>query len=222
MRAERDELHVAKADGLGPYSIDDRYSFTRPALLVLLLVEVALVVFFVSSKTLVDSQTFSRVFDLDGEQSAGTWFSAIQLSVIGLVLLVISRFAHGDRWPKGWFFVAAGLGFIFLSADEAISLHESVTRFANNRASWMVLFPDRHGAWIPLYLLLGVTCLALTWRSALLMLRVHRRQAMLGVLGGLIFVIGAVGVEIAGISGCSLPRSPRLRSRSSSRCSAPA
>jgi len=177
---------------------DTLFLRTRMLLFVLLAAELAMAFAYVTISILEPPETVRRVFSLDGEQNVGSWFSAIQLFAIGLVLITISLLAKGDRWPKNWLFFGAGLAFMFLSADEALAIHESITGFANRHAKWLVLFPGNHGAWIPLYLLSGIAALGLTWRSILLMLQVHRKQTAQGIVGGILVLIGALGVEVAG------------------------
>ena len=171
---------------------------TRSLLFVLLAAELAMACAYVATSILETPETVMRLFSLDGERNVGSWFSATQLFATGLVLITISLLAKGDRWPKNGLFLAAGLAFVFLSADEALAIHESITGFANRHAKWLVLFPGNHGAWIPIYLTLGIAVLGLTWRSVLLMLQEHPKQTAQGMTGAILILVGAVGVEVAG------------------------
>lgn len=146
-------------------------------------------------------QTIMRLFNLDGERNFGAWFSSSLLLLVGVALLVLATRSPRPFWPRSTFFILGGLGFIFLSADESLSLHESVTKFASIHADWMAVFPGNHGAWIPLYALIGFVCLLSTWRSLLLMWRHHRRQSYLATAGAAFYVVGAVVVEVAGYIG---------------------
>lgn len=64
------------------------------------------------------------IFDLDEEESFGTWFSAVLLLLVGRVLLHQWRWLkrEGDRWAPWW--LVLGIGFHYLSLDEVVGLHE--------------------------------------------------------------------------------------------------
>ena len=66
------------------------------------------------------------LFDLDEEQSFGTWFSTGILAFAGMLLLLFAhhlRLSGQDR-PGYWRWL--GYGFLLLSADEVAGLHESL------------------------------------------------------------------------------------------------
>ena len=62
-----------------------------------------------------------RLFHLDHEANLPTWFSAMQLAALGLVCACIF-FLTRKRGASIWALFAAGA--VFLSADEAASIHE--------------------------------------------------------------------------------------------------
>ena len=66
------------------------------------------------------------VFDLDAEESFGTWYSAVLLLIAGQLLLAetLRRRTGSDRWWLAWAVLAAG--FHLLSIDEVVGLHEWV------------------------------------------------------------------------------------------------
>ena len=85
-----------------------------------------------------------------------------------------------------------------MSADENLAIHEYFTGFASRYAQWLSLFPDNHGAWVPVYLVAGLLGLLFSWRAVLIMTNYHLRQTVLGLGGILSFLTGAVVIEIAG------------------------
>lgn len=63
-------------------------------------------------------------FDLDEEESMGTWFNSGLLLIAALLLLHQARTlrTHGDVWRRWWLIL--GIGFCVLSVDEIAGMHE--------------------------------------------------------------------------------------------------
>ncbi len=120
------------------------------------------------------------VFDLDEEESFGTWFSSGILAFAALLLLLLSRAlqTRGDRWHRWW--LVLGLGFLFMSLDEVVALHEYLNTLLGD-TSWTVV-----GA--PILLLVGGAYLPFLHHY-------RGRTAFLLFLAGGIYGGGAVGVE---------------------------
>lgn len=120
------------------------------------------------------------LFDLDAEESFGTWFSAVMLLIAGQLLLAetLRRRACSDRWWLAWAGLAAG--FHLLSIDEVVGLHEWVNT-ALEDVPWTIF-----GFWI--LGLVGFVYLPFLWRY-------RWRTALLFVAAGLVYGCGAVGVE---------------------------
>jgi hypothetical protein len=140
--------------------------------------------------------SLESLFNLNGEQNLPTWFSSIQLFLIALTLFSIK--APAARYPRDKRLqvrlVAAG--FVFLSMDEFIALHERITARAGSM-DWVPTF-NTHGAWILPYVIIG---LLLAWycRMALVWAWQLEAKAVLLALGGaVLFAIGAVGLELLG------------------------
>lgn len=120
------------------------------------------------------------MFDLDEEESFGTWFSSGLLLAAGILLIHIARATRGEpgNWDRWW--LALGLGFCVLSIDEAVGVHELVNTMMDE-TSWTVLaFP-----------ILGAVLIAYVpflW---------HYRgpMAVAFLIAGAIYTGGAVGVE---------------------------
>lgn len=118
-----------------------------------------------------------ELFDLDEEQSFGTWFSAVILLFAGRLLLLQAREVHDFRFA--WKLL--GIGFCFLSLDEVVGLHETFNSMTD--FSWT----------LPGGIVAGVVGLA----YIPFLRHLPPRIRWLVLLGGFLYVGGAVGVERA-------------------------
>lgn len=126
---------------------------------------------------------FRQLFNLDLEVTIPAWFSSIQLFMVGVLLLAASQSNQQRKHLSSRFIFFAGIVFIFLSADEAATIHENLTRIALKLDLRWLLFKGGPGAWITVYLLLGLILL-LVLRHHLLALWKHYRQETLKVIMG--------------------------------------
>ena len=128
--------------------------------------------------------------DLDGEGDClPTWYQICSLFFCFILLTVITlgKRAAQESWVKHWGFLA--LTFLFLSLDEAISLHEQLSKLGKQvKATGGV-----HDFWvIPALLvvsLFGLSYLRFLWR-----LPFTTRWLM--IFAGVVYVSGAAGMEI--------------------------
>lgn len=137
---------------------------------------------------------FARLFKLDAEMNVPTWFSTVQLFLASMLafMIYLDRRLDGTRYVAHW----SGLGFImlYISLDEAISLHEKsvepIREFLGVAGylyfSWVIL-----GA-------LAVAAVALIYVSFLRSL--PKRTAVLIFFAGTISVAGALGLELVGLA----------------------
>ena len=121
-------------------------------------------------------------FDLDEEESFGTWLSAVMLLYAGRLLLRRARWARSqdDPWYRWWLVLA--IGFHFLSIDEVVGMHEYLNTVVES-TRWTTF-----GAAI-------VVVLAIAYLPFLLAL--PSRIRVLFIVAAVIYVGGAVGVELA-------------------------
>jgi hypothetical protein len=120
------------------------------------------------------------IFDLDAEESFGTWFSSGMLFMASVFLFHQSRVLRAQKreWHRWWLGLA--VGFLVLSVDEVVGLHELLNTFMDE-TSWTVIG-------FPILVVVGLSFLPFLWA--------HRwRTALLFVLAGAIYGGGAVGVE---------------------------
>jgi hypothetical protein len=124
-----------------------------------------------------------QLFDLDEEQSFGTWFSVVILLFSGFLLLIHAREqrAAGNRWHSRW--TLLGYGFLLLSLDELVGLHETLNTAMAKDLSWVVP---------------GAGAAALVGSAFIPFLRgLPGRTALLFLGAGALYLAGALGVESA-------------------------
>lgn len=139
---------------------------------------------------------FQRLVNIDGENSIAAWFSSMQLFLIGVLLFLWGWRHRPGPGPNRWFIMLGAGGFFFLSADEALFIHESITE-ALLKYEWLFRFEGGHGIWIPIYLSILVVLIALSWRQFWRFWNHHRRTFLLMAAGAGTFLFGAVGLEVA-------------------------
>ena len=119
-------------------------------------------------------------FDLDEEESFGTWFNSGLLFIAALLAIHRSRVlrAQEEPWHRWWLIL--GIGLCVLSMDEIAGMHELLNSMMGD-IPWTVV-----GA--PILALVGLSYLPFLWA--------HRwRTGLLFLLAGAIYGGGAVGVE---------------------------
>lgn len=130
----------------------------------------------------------ARQFNFVEEGNLANFYQGLQLVLAAVLLLVVWRGKVLRKEPRGHW-LALGLIFLFLGADEVAQIHE--TTIANTIANLRHHESDKTG-WFWLYLplvgLFGATYVPF-------LLRLPRRIAILMVISGCIYVGGAVGVE---------------------------
>ena len=119
-------------------------------------------------------------FDLDEEESFGTWFNSGILMMAAVLLLHQARVlrAQEGAWHRWW--LVLGIGFLAMSVDEVAGMHEFVNTMMGS-TPWTVIG-------FPILVLVALAYLPFLWH--------HRwRTALLFCLAGAIYGGGAVGVE---------------------------
>lgn len=134
-------------------------------------------------------------FNLDKEANIPTWFSSIQLFIIGSIFVLIDRKHEAHHIFRPLFFSFIGIGFIFLSLDEAAVIHEKITVLLRN-VEWIPRFKGDQGIWIPFYVATGLGFALMSWRSEIEMWK-HFRPIAVALMSGLgIYLLGGVGLEV--------------------------
>ncbi|MEP5765149.1 MAG: hypothetical protein ABJ308_11165 [Halieaceae bacterium] len=128
----------------------------------------------------IDDWLYISFFDLDEEESLGTWFSALILLFAGQLSLLQARYVRTEAQGKYLWWLLLAIGFHLLSLDEVAGFHEFVNTVVDG-THWTTF-----GAVI--VLVVGVSYLPFLWA-------LPTRTRCLFLLSGLIYVGGAVGVE---------------------------
>jgi hypothetical protein len=134
----------------------------------------------------------SDIFNVTFEANIPTWYSVVLLLLATLFSFLIAGYAlqHKLQWRIHW--VGMMLVFLYLSVDEAASIHEAFTtptRELFNTTGYLYF------SWIfvgvPVALVIAALFLPFVWK-----LPVRTRTAFL--LAGIVYLSGAVGVEVFG------------------------
>ena len=120
------------------------------------------------------------IFDLDEEESFGTWFSAVILLFAALLMIFVAHSlrSQADNMYRWWLIL--GLGFALMSVDEIVGLHELINTL-NEDSVWTV------GGFY-FVMISGICFLPFLWHY-------RWRSSGLFLVAGIIYVSGAVGVE---------------------------
>lgn len=130
----------------------------------------------------IDDWLYLSFFDLDEEESLGTWFSALILFIAGQLSLLHARYARHN--PKGFYawWLALGIGFHLLSLDEIAGFHETLN----------TVVEGTHWTTFGLAIVVVIAVAYLPFLRAL-----PARISWKLVFSGIVYVGGAVGVEWA-------------------------
>lgn len=123
-----------------------------------------------------DEWLYYSFFDLDEEEGLGTWFSALLLFLAGQLSWLVSRL---DSSLRSWWLILA-VGFHILSIDEVAGFHEFVNTMVED-THWTTF-----GAAIGLLVGLGFIPF---------LFKLPSRTRLLCIIGGVLYLGGAVGVE---------------------------
>lgn len=121
-----------------------------------------------------------QIFDVDEEDSFPTWYSASALLLTSMILWVQTWRKQRSADPQRWHWLGLAAGFMLLSVDEVAGIHETINSLTET--SWAVP---------------GAVVAAVVGGAYLMfLLQLDRRTAIWFVIGGAVFLGGAVGVEL--------------------------
>ncbi|MCF7760672.1 MAG: hypothetical protein K9M98_09220 [Cephaloticoccus sp.] len=121
-----------------------------------------------------------QIFDVDEEDSFPTWYSASTLLLTAFVLWLKTSSARGPADAWRWHWRGLAVGFVFLSIDEIAGIHETLNSLIDY--SWAI--PG------------GIIATLVGLAYLPFLARLERSTAIQFIIGGGIFVGGAVGVEL--------------------------
>lgn len=133
-----------------------------------------------------------RRIALDTENSLPAWYSSILLFFNAAALGMIATVAKTKNDTDAIYWIVLAWVFLFLSADEVASLHERLSDPVLNAldASGVFFF-----AWVIPY---GAVLFVLTLSYARFLLRLPRRSLILFGVAGVIYLGGAIGMDMVG------------------------
>ena len=139
------------------------------------------------------------MFHLEHESNLPTWYSSLQLLLVGALFALFARVRFDRRHPRSWVLLALPVMFIVLSIDEATQFHEwlgtkldQILLPTGDRADTMLPFT---GIWV---IVLGIPVLLMfvgLIRYARAFFAARPEAASKMITGVLLLLAGAVGVE---------------------------
>lgn len=134
------------------------------------------------------------LFYVDSERNIPTGYSVLLLQFAAILLLILLLLKWKQPHSSSIYWVVLCLGFFYLAADEAWSFHEKIDEpggiLGNHQFHGLLNF-----AWIIPFIFLLPLLLLFFWKF-LLSLSIKTRRLFL--LGGILYVGGAIGVESIG------------------------
>ena len=134
----------------------------------------------------------TTVFDLDREHNIPTYFSTIMLLICSLLFIVIGESKNDFEGRYRWHWTILGIIFFGLAIDEMLSFHEKTIEPLRNLLNTSGLL---YHAWV---IPAGLFLLALAFWYRKFLAEMPTRFRRLFILSGLIYVIGAMGIEMIG------------------------
>ncbi|WP_300465097.1 hypothetical protein [Desulfobacula sp.] len=130
------------------------------------------------------------LFNVDMEKNIPTLYSSVALFFCSFLLLICGSIDWKNQNPRWIYWIGLTLIFFFLSLDEGLTIHEHINNYTDRyvNATGLIYFP-----WVLPYGI-GVSLIALVYVSFLL--RLPRQTAVLFVVSGGVFLMGAVGFEM--------------------------
>lgn len=141
---------------------------------------------------LVITRNLVEKFNLDGENNVPAWFSASCLLLSGLVLAVIAaaEAEKARRQSTQWLQLAVLM--VLLSLDEAASFHEKLVRPVR-------VFIPTDGFLLSAWVIPGIAfaCVCTVWFTQFA-LRLPRETRTAFIVSGIVYLSGALGMEMIG------------------------
>jgi hypothetical protein len=139
---------------------------------------------------------FMRLLALDGEGNLPSWYSSVQLLFASAALGIIGLYRRQETNPYGWHWLTLSLLFLCLAIDEASSIHEMaappIERWLETAGRLDSVLSIVGTPWllaaIPFTIIVFLVFVQFLWN-------LPRATMILFIIGGGLYVAGAVGVE---------------------------
>ena len=136
-----------------------------------------------------------NIINIDKEANIPTWFSSVQLFVIGFLFFLLFHNRNiAPEMPEKLLGIIS-LGFIFLSLDEAAQIHEGISK-AFKHISWMPYLKNIHNLWILPYISLIFIFLLGFHKDLWKFAQNYRQSFLFMAIGFFIFILGGLFFEI--------------------------
>lgn len=135
--------------------------------------------------------TLIPTWDFNTEGNIPTLFTTTTFLLAGLLLSIIAHTKYKTKQAYlAWLILA--LVFLFLAADEATSIHERVGQLFRNQTNTSGVF---NISWVIPY---GIAAAIFGISYTRFLLGLPRRIAAIFIISGIVFVTGAIGIELLG------------------------
>lgn len=147
-------------------------------------------------------QRFALKFHLNIERNFPTWFSSIILMISSLLLYIIYRTTLDLKPNKFWAFLS--LIFIFLSLDEAVSIHEHLNIISE--------YYKLHGFFYYSWVIAGIAFVLIIGITSIPFLKsLPSKAAAHFIIAGFIYCLGAIGMEMIGAYFVEMSSNPTMQ-----------
>lgn len=139
------------------------------------------------------------LFDLDGEANIPTWFSSGQLLAIAIILWIVAFYRRKPEKPSRAFLLTCGTGFLLLSADEVVQLHEGITGLLGSRyLDWMPTMLSDHKTAVFLCLGISIVAFRIVYPDLRAAWTWSRRGCLVALAGCCVIMLGGCVLESIG------------------------
>lgn len=139
---------------------------------------------------------FIHGFYFDAEANFPSFYSAAAICFCSVVLWIIGSLPQEKHAKQSFYWKLLSVVFAFLALDEFASLHEYMIQPLRNMMDQSSYDSDYlYFAWFIPYV---VILLILTIALSRFFLKLPRQTRWLFILGGIVFLLGAVGMEMVG------------------------
>lgn len=143
------------------------------------------------------------LFDLDKEKNIPTLYSSVSILFCSFLLAIIAFARKKNGKHDFHYWIGLAVIFLFLSFDEFTSIHERLIRPLRSALNTSGFF---YFAWVIPY---GISVIIFLLLYLRFMINLPARIRLLFILAGLIFISGAIGLELVGGYYCELKEEQR-------------
>lgn len=137
-------------------------------------------------------RAFFDLFNFNAEGNFTTFYSVLAIGFAALLLFIVGILKRSHKIKDANYWLALSAIFIFLSYDEAAQVHE---RF--NKSSRAIIPEEGYDllyyAWVVPY---AIFALIIGFAFLKFLFRLPKKTAILFTIAGVVFVTGAVGLEL--------------------------